>query len=212
MWVKAIVYVKLSWEETFWEAEWEMRSFLADQLHILLELCQALLHRQQTPQSVGLRIGLHLLLLARKLLTAVLQPSPSPTHLLKQHFQRRLNDLQVPAELVDDVLQSSLQHYLLKILSNSNSKIFWISNILNEWSFCNSNGFWIIIIIIKKPSWNKSYFSFLHKLILDFCDIKKTFLILHTFLVKEFHCGVIIDPKSQSVSTFTFNVCKVIDF
>ena len=81
-----------------------MRSFLADQLHILLELCQALLHRQQTPQSVGLRIGLHLLLLARKLLTAVLQPSPSPTHLLKQHFQRRLNDLQVPAELVDDVL------------------------------------------------------------------------------------------------------------
>ena len=72
--------------------------------------------------------------------------------------------------------------------------------------------FELLLLLLKNPAGTKVFFSFLHKLILDFCDIKKTFLILHTFLVKEFHCGVIIDPKSQSVSTFTFNVCKVIDF
>ena len=54
---------------------------------------------------------------------------PSLSHLLQQHLQSRLDDLQVPAVLACHILQSCLQHHLLKVLKIISMNKYWVSNI-----------------------------------------------------------------------------------
>ena len=53
---------------------------------------------------------------------------PSLSHLLQQHLQSRLDDLQVPAVLACHILQSCLQHHLLKVLKIISMNKYWGSN------------------------------------------------------------------------------------
>ena len=83
----------------------------------------------------------------------------SLSHLLQQHLQSRLDDLQVPAVLACHVLQSCLQHHLLKVLKISSMNRYWVSNIKLFSMFVNNIELFELIFISRKVRTHSWYWT-----------------------------------------------------